>query len=169
MEKFRIKEICYYKIILLSVFFILSCQEGLDPTSQNEESYLKGKVVVISGAESWPKPDSALELRVVGFKEYPPQDLFNEIISNNAFISDSLPRFVDTIPFQLKIEKPPVEIRYLVAALRYGTIFDWKVIGVYSDEMNYERKPKVIFVPKGKVLENIIILVDFRNLPKQPF
>ncbi|MFN3781115.1 MAG: hypothetical protein ACK4SO_02940 [Candidatus Kapaibacteriota bacterium] len=151
------------------MILLLSCQEGLDPTSQQQESYLKGNVVVISGVNSWPKLDSALELRVVGFKEYPPQDLFNDIISNNAFISDSLPRFVDTIPFQLKIEKPPVEIRYLVAALRYGTIFEWKVIGVYSDEMTYERKPKIIFVPKGKVIENITILVDFRNLPKQPF
>lgn len=153
---------------MLTLFFT-SCQEGLDPTTQLGESFLKGKIIIVSGKNSWPVPDSALELRVVGFKDYPPKDLLNEIVSGNAFISDTLPRFLDTIPYELKVEKPPVEIRYLVAALRYGTIFEWKAIGVYSDEMTYERKPKSIFVSKGKVIENVNILVDFKNLPKQPF
>lgn len=172
MVFFIIEKICNNKVVFFVLLFTIlcfSCQEGLDPTLQVEESILKGKVIVISGKDSWPVPDSALELRVVGFKEYPPKDLLNEIVSGNAYISDTLPRFIDTIQYQLKIEKPPVEIKYLVAALRYGTIFEWKAIGVYSDEMTFERKPKSIFISKGKLLENIDIFVDFRNLPKQPF
>ncbi len=148
---------------------MLSCQEGLDPTIPKGDSYVKGRVIVISGSNSWPNPDSALEMRVVGFKEYPPKDILNDVIAGNAFISDTLPRFLDTIPFKLKIEKPPEEIRYLVVAIRYGTIFEWRVVGVYSDEMSYERKPKKILVSKGQIVEKIDILVDFKNLPKQPF
>ncbi|MCX7908378.1 MAG: hypothetical protein N2560_02530 [Ignavibacteria bacterium] len=167
---FLFEKICNHKIIVfILVFALFACQEGLDPTLQKEESFIKGKVIVISGKNSWPPPDSAVELRVVGFKEYPPKDLINEIVSGNAFISESLERFKDTIGFELKIEKPPVEIKYLVAALRYGSILEWKAIGVFSDEMTYERTPKKIIVTKGRVIENVNILVDFYNLPKQPF
>ncbi|MFN3269371.1 MAG: hypothetical protein ACK42G_02165 [Candidatus Kapaibacteriota bacterium] len=156
------------RLLLLLTFLLISCQEGLDPTVQ-ETSFVKGKLIVVSGRNSWPPIDSAIELRVVGFRDFPPKDLLNEIVSGNAFISDTLPRFLDTISYNLKIEKPPVEINYLVAALRYGTIFQWKVIGVYSDEMTYERAPKKIFVTKGKTIDNVNILIDFHNLPKQPF
>ncbi|MGB9770513.1 MAG: hypothetical protein ACPLX7_00860 [Candidatus Kapaibacteriota bacterium] len=155
------------KFFILVFLLLLSCQEGLDPTTGQKESFIQGKLIVLSGR--WPPPDSALELRVVGFREYPPQDLLNEILSGNAFISDTLARFLDTIPYILKIEKPPAEINYLVAALRYGTILQWRVIGVYSEEMTFERKPKKIIVPKGIVLKDIDILIDFNNLPKQPF
>lgn len=152
---------------LLFLLFV-SCQEGLDPTIRRESS-VKGNLIVISGRNSWPNPDSALELRVVGFQNFPPPDLLSEIVSGKAFISDSLPRFLDTIPYQVKIDKPPVEINYLVAALRFGTIFQWKVVGVYSDEMTFERRPRKLLVPKGVTIENVNILIDFNNLPKQPF
>lgn len=152
------------------MFFHLSCQEGLDPTiDQAKESYIKGNVLVISGKSSWPSPDSILELRVVGFKRYPPQDIINEILSGEAYFTDTLPRFLDTISYILKIDKTPVELNYLVCAYRYGTILEWRVAGVYSDEMTFERTPKKLFVPSGKAIENVDIKVDFRNLPKQPF
>ncbi len=155
---------------MLLAVLALSCQEGLDPTqSQHIESFIKGNVVVISGRNSWPPVDSVLELRVVGFKTYPPKDVIGEIMNGEAFFTDSLPRFVDTIPFTLKIDKPPVELRYLVCALRYGTILEWKVVGVFSDDTSFERKPKSIYIPKGKVIEGILINVDFYHLPKQPF
>lgn len=171
MDQLWIKKVCNCKIILVLILFAIftsACQEGLDPT-QKEEAVISGNVIIVSGRDSWPIPDSALELRVVGFQNYPPQNILDEIINGKAFISDTLPRFVDTIPFKLQIEKPPVEIGYLVAVLRYGTIYEWKVIGVYSDEMTFERKPKRIYVTKGAKLENININVDFYNLPKQPF
>jgi hypothetical protein len=155
-------------ICLLLVLLFIACQEGLDPTIRRE-SLVRGDLIVVSGRNSWPNSDSAIELRVVGFQNFPPPDLLTEIVSGKAFISDSLPRFFDTIRYSLKIDNPPVEINYLVAALRYGTIFQWKVVGVYSDEMTFERQPKKLFVPKGVTIENVKILIDFYNLPKQPF
>lgn len=155
---------------MLLAFLSFACQEGLDPTqNQNIESFIKGNVVVISGRDSWPPVDSVLELRVVGFKNYPPKDIIGEIMNGEAFFTDSLPRFIDTIPFSLKIDKPPVELRYIVCALRYGSILEWKVVGVFSDDTSYERIPKSIFVPKGRVFEGILIYVDFYHLPQQPF
>jgi len=157
-------------ILFIPLFFLLSCQEGLDPTmNKSVESFVKGNVLVISGRESWPSADSILELRVVGFKKFPPTDIIGEILSGEAYFTDTLPRFIDTIPYVLKIDKPPVDLSYLVCAYRYGTIMEWRVAGVYSDDTTYERTPKKLFVPSGKTISGVDIKVDFRNLPKQPF
>ncbi|MCX7879211.1 MAG: hypothetical protein N2517_00935 [Ignavibacteria bacterium] len=173
MGYLNLKKICCHKIIFITLLLNLltfSCYEGLDPTKEISESFVKGKVIVTSGKSSWYAPDSAYELRVVGFKKYPPTDILGEILTGNAFFTDTLPRFLDTIPFNIKFQKPPLEIQYLVAALRYDTsIFKWKVIGVFSDDTSFERTPRKLFIEKGKIIENVVIYVDFRRLPKQPF
>lgn len=157
-----------YIFILFLALFLNACQEGLTPEFGTREAIIYGKLIVVSGITSWPSPDSALELRVVAFKEYPPKDIIGEIISGNAYFTDTLPRFADTIPFSLKIDTPPVELKYIVGALRYGSLTQWKVIGVYTMDTS-SKKPAAVYVKKGDKISNVNIFVDFYNLPKQPF
>ncbi len=154
--------------IVSLILFLNACQEGLTPEFGKKEANIYGKLIVVSGINSWPSPDSALELRVVAFKEYPPKDIIGEILSGNAYFTDTLPRFVDSIPFSLKIDTPPVELKYIVGALRYGSILEWKVIGVYTMD-TLSKKPSTIYVKKGDIITDINIFVDFNNLPEQPF
>lgn len=153
-------------IFFVFLFVLFSCQEGLSPITQPRVAYISGNLIVVSGRESWPIADSALELRVVAFKSFPPKDLIGEIVSGNAYFTDTLPRFLDTIHYTLKIENPPVNISYLASALRYGTILEWKVIGVYTSS---GQNPKPVLVGIGDSLTNINIFIDFYNLPPQPF
>lgn len=157
------KFICIFLVIVL---FLLSCQEGLSPLNQPKTAYISGYLIVISGKESWPSPDSALELRVVAFKDFPPKDIINEIVSGNAYYTDTLPRFNDSVSFLLKIDNPPVRINYLAAALRYGTILEWKVLGFCSTD---GKNPQSISINSGDSLTNINIFIDFFNIPQQPF
>ncbi|MGQ9819346.1 MAG: hypothetical protein ACUVQ1_05410 [Candidatus Kapaibacteriales bacterium] len=151
---------------LVMIFLLVGCQEGLSPLNQPETAYISGSLIVISGRESWPSPDSALELRVVAFKDFPPKNIINEIVSGNAYFTDTLHRFNDTISFVLKIDNPPVRINYLAGALRYGTILDWKVLGFYTLD---GKNPQSLFLNGGDSLTNIKIFIDFYNLPPQPF
>lgn len=161
------KKFSYIFVVSLALF-LNACQEGLAPEFGKKEANIYGKLIVVSGVTSWPVPDSAIELRVVAFKEYPPKDIIGEILSGNAYFTDTLPRFIDTIPFSLKIDNPPVELKYIVGALRYGSIVEWKVIGVYTMD-TLSKKPAPIYVRKGDIISNINIFVDFNNLPEQPF
>lgn len=158
----------FYILIVFLTFFQIACQEGLNPEFGRKEANIYGKLIVVSGINSWPPPDSALELRIVAFKEYPPKDIIGEIISGNAYFTDTLPRFADSISFSLKIDTPPIELKYIVGALRYGSIVEWKVIGVYTTDTT-SKKPAAIYVKKGDAINNINIFVDFYNLPEQPF
>lgn len=155
-----------HQLMIVSAMVLLGCQEGLSPLNQPKTSFISGKIIVISGNESWPSPDSVLEIRVVAFKDFPPKDVLNEIISNNAYFTDTLPLFRDTINYTLKIDNPPVRINYLATVLRFGTILDWKVIGFYTLD---NKNPQPIFVKSGDSLTNINIFVDFFNNPPQPF
>lgn len=161
------KKFFYISIVFL-ILFLNGCQEGLTPEFGKKEANIYGKLIVVSGVNSWPPPDSAIELRVVAFKEYPPKDIIGEILSGSAYFTDTLPRFIDTIPFSLRIDTPPVELKYIVGALRYGSIVEWKVIGVYTMDTS-SKKPATIYVKKGDIISNINIFVDFNNLPEQPF
>lgn len=153
-------------IFFIIVFFVISCQEGLSPLNQPKTAYISGYLIVISGKESWPPPDSTLELRVVAFKDFPPKDIINEIISGNAYYTDTLPRFNDSVSFLLKIDNPPVRINYLASVLRYGKIMEWKILGFYSSD---GKNPKSLSINSGDSLTNINIFIDFYNLPPQPF
>ncbi len=159
----------YVLLLILGLALLLfSCQGGLNPEEAQKESVIKGNVIITSGFQSWPNPDSALEIRVVAFRKFPPADVLTEVLSGNAYYTDALPRFRDTIPYVLNINDPPDTLEYISCALRYGTIFQWKVIGVYTLD-TLTRKPQTIFVPNGKTITDVNIYVDFYNLPEQPF
>lgn len=158
-----------FRVILLFIFGILliSCEGGLKPEPEGK-SYLKGEIIYKDGNKNWPTSDSLFDLRVVAFKNFPPSDVFQEVLSGSAyFTNDSLPYYVDKTDFILEISDSPVELKYIAIAQQYGGILEWKAIGVYT-ESGDNTKHSSVFIDKGET-KVIQILVDFNNLPPQPF
>jgi hypothetical protein len=156
-------------IIALTVIF--GCDGGLEPEKKevvDTKGYISGHVHFMDSGETWPPRDSVVELRVVAFKNYPPGNILAELFAGNAVYSDTLELFVDSASFEIVIEKPPVEYKYIVAAQRYNdSLTAWKAIGVYSLDGNPEN-PRQISVESGKTYPTDIY-VDFNKLPPQPF
>lgn len=151
-------------VFLLLAFLMFSCQEGLQPEPAR---FLNGKVIFQNPKSEWPSEDSLNEIRVVALKSFPPKDLVDEIISGNAFFTDPLPLYQDSVEFSLEIEDAPIELKYIGVAQNYGSILDWKVIGVYSETNNNEEHSPVYIGKSG--YESVEIFVDFNDLPPQPF
>ncbi|MGB9771219.1 MAG: hypothetical protein ACPLX7_04475 [Candidatus Kapaibacteriota bacterium] len=153
-------------IYLIPLLFIFSCQEGVSPADGERESFVNGKIIVVSGIDSWPRPDSAKELRIIVVPSYPPYNILADILEGRAYLSDTLQRFIDTIPYSVKIQKTPMESAYILASLRFGTILQQKMIGFYKK--NPESKvPDSLYIDKGVNLQNLDIFIDFKNLPDQ--
>lgn len=158
------------KIFLL--FFLLlpfiSCDHGLKPSETSTPIYEEpgfGGTVYFKG--SW--PDTVYDLRVVAFRNYPPQNIINEVMGGKAKFSQSpLPTKVDSTNYEVLADTGKWE--YIVVALRYGeNIFsDWKAIGVY-DTTAQDTIPTPIYIPYGKFIRGINITCDFNNPPPQPF
>lgn len=155
-------------IFFFLLIFSFACNEGLQPPPPVAKSYISGLVTYIKGKDKWPPQDSVVDIRVVAFKNYPPEDILGEITKGEAFFTNSLPFFVDTSSFFLEIPKPPVTLNYIVVAQQYASLFDWRVIGVWTVSGD-NTKPSSINVEPGKTYSGININVDFDNLPPQPF
>jgi len=151
-------------IVLLLALLMFSCQEGLQPEPGR---FLNGKVIFQNPKSEWPPEDSLNEIRVVALKSFPPNDLVDEIISGNAFFTDPLPLYQDSVEFHLEIEDAPIELKYIGVAQNYGSILEWKVIGVYSETNDNEQHSSVFVGSSGS--KHIEIFVDFNDLPPQPF
>ncbi len=150
------------------LFFITACNEGLQPQPPVEKSFISGLITYVNGKDKWPPPDSVIEIRVVAFKNYPPKDIIAEITNGNAYFTEALPKFVDTSSYMLEISKPPQTIKYLVVAQQYGSLFEWRSIGVWTLSGD-NTKPSSITIEPGKTYTGLNITVDFDNLPPQPF
>jgi hypothetical protein len=155
--------------ILLTMILILlySCDEGLAPPPPVIPAIISGRIVYKKGIP-WPPSDSVKDIRLAVFKTYPPANIIEELTNGNAYFSESLPLFVDSADFKLIIPKPPVLIKYIVAAQQYGSLFEWKAIGVWTLTGDAE-KPSELMIQQGDSIPDIRINVDFQNLPPQPF
>ena len=114
--------------LVISIFIFIACDGGLEPAPVASKSYIKGR---IHYKGDWPKPDSIFDLRAVAFKNFPPANLLTEIMSGQAyFLQDSLPYYVDSTDFILEIPDPPVTLKYIAIAQRYGDLLSWRAVGV---------------------------------------
>lgn len=164
---------CSKYLILLYVILIgiYSCDHGLKPTEPNEE-----QKAGISGTifyTNWPSADSLIDLRLVVFKVYPPENILEELSAGRAFVyppigENNLPFFVDSTFFIMELSHGYYE--YAMVAQQYGSnlFSDWLAAGQY-DTLLSDEMPTAITVTEGELLENINIDVDFKNLPPQPF
>lgn len=167
----------------LAVTFIMaaSCDDGLKPPPIPPVTSISGTVKYVGGRASWsPRRDSVWTVRVVGFKQFPPMDLINDILQGRAYftpqalaIDSTLPLYVDSARYSLILpEDPPPRIEYLCVAMLVDTakLFStqgWRVIGVYSTTGN-QRERSILPIIFGRD-NQANISVDFRNPPPQPF
>jgi hypothetical protein len=168
MNRHRISKVLLGIILTLPLFY--SCQEGLEPPPPDQKSFIGGKITYLGGADSWPPEDSVHAVRVVAFKDYPPQDIITELISGNAYFTlESLPFFVDTVSFSIEIPDTPVTFKYIAVALQYtDDIMTQLAIGVFTLTGD-KTLPSPVELNTGERINNINIEVDFNDLPPQPF
>ncbi len=156
-------------VLLLAVLFT-ACDKGIAPREPGlEESGIQGTIFF----QNWPPPDSLFDLRLVAFREFPPENIILEIVNQQAFaypsINDSLglPFYVERTDFEFEL--PAGQYGYLVVAQRYGeNLFsDWRAVGQY--DVDSDSLPSPLRVPENRMVRNIFISVDFDHLPIQPF
>jgi hypothetical protein len=159
-------------IIIIIIIFINTCDHGLTPPEPEI------KLTGISGTiyyQNWPPVDSIYDLRLVIFKNFPPDSIFDEVMNGRAIVYPAIgePHLsfqVDTTSYF--IELPPDNYQYVVVAQQYKPDFlaqeSWRVVGQYDTTMT-DTLPTAINVIQDSVLEKIDLYVDFGHLPVQPF
>lgn len=147
----------------------LSSCGGLDPDTLPQVAELYGSVHYVNGEQQW--QDSIVEVRVVLFDQKPlaPDSVLSAILNGKAAYTDTLPRFVDSCSYSITIAQPPHTYRYIVVAGRTGPNFikDWKMLSLFHtpDDPN---SAETLFVEEG-AKARVDFVVDFNNLPPQPF
>jgi hypothetical protein len=160
------------KIVLLLIpmaVLIIACGEGLAPTDpESGDRTVFGGMIRFTPKDGWPPADSLNDLRVAAFKEFPPDDLLEAVLSGEAyFTQNSIEFYTDSAYYEIEVEDAPVNIEYIAVAQQYAGLYDWRVVGVYSSSADFS--PESIFLEKGEKRLDIDINVDFTNLPPQPF
>ena len=154
----------------LAVVALVGCG-GLDPTIEPSFSGIRGAITFIGGPASWPK-DSIYDLRVVAFEEQPrvPSDILASLLRQRASYTPAmLPVRIDSCRFEIEVLAAPRTFPYVVVAMQVGPNFqqDWLMLDVYAPTGD-KSVPGIIRVPSGGVVD-IRFVVDFANLPPQPF
>jgi hypothetical protein len=165
----------YFPALCL-LFLLISCGEGLappEPELKKGPGLLRGTIIYEGGVQSWANaPDSVIAIRAAGFTIYPLPDsagIINELLNGRAVISgfQSLPIYVDSSTFEIPIENAPITLQYFAIAQQTSVdLNDQTIIGVYSNSPNFTPLP--ITIKSGDTV-SIVIKVDFRNRPPQPF
>jgi hypothetical protein len=158
---------------LCCLLTLSGCDQGLAPPL---ETKISGVVVFRGGQSAWPAQDSLVDLRVVFFQDYPPSNLIGDVLGGKAIFTSSLlntsaPGGYDSARFEIIVPDPvPAQFRYVAVAQQFGSnIFsDWRAVGVFAP---FDRRdtPTAIPLSTGSQIENIRIVVDFNDLPPQPF
>ncbi len=161
-----------FKLILIlfaALTILLSCDGGLHPPEDKEDSILEATIHYKGGISQWPDSNTVKAIRLAAFKTYPPGDIISEFTAGNVYFTlMSLELFTDSSNVRLEISSPPVELKYIVVVQQYDSSFSsQKAIGVYTTTGD-QSKPSAILVEPGNSYP-ISINVDFKNPPPQPF
>ncbi|MCX6147100.1 MAG: hypothetical protein NTW25_07590 [Candidatus Kapabacteria bacterium] len=158
-------------IYIFILILLVSCNAGLEPPQAVTvfSPAISGKIVYTNGLNNWPPIDSLKGMRIFFFKEFPDTaSILNDITKGNVIFSDStLPINVSQTNFIQYLKETPVTFKYIAVGQNFSSsLLDWRVVGLYSDD---NKTPKAIIIGKDSSAKNIIINVDFKNLPPQPF
>jgi hypothetical protein len=155
------------KILFGILLLFYACDHGIGP---------KEKQTGISGTiyyKNWPPVVELINLKLIVFKNFPPGNIINEVLSGEAIVypedlSTSLPINVDSTEFILEMDSGTYE--YIVVAQQYGldVYSNWRAVGHY-DLTPLDSLPTEINVIEDELLQNLYIYVDFDSLPIQPF
>ena len=166
--------------LAITMVIAISCDGGLRPPEIPPITSISGTVRYVGGKANWPRRDSVWTVRVVGFKQFPPQDLIGDLLQGRAYftpaalqLDSTLSLFADSARYSLVFgDSIPTSIKYLCVAMltattRLLTTAGWRVIGVYNTSGN-QSQPTTIPITPGKD-HRADIIVDFKNPPPQPF
>ncbi|MBI4418479.1 MAG: hypothetical protein HY563_06850 [Ignavibacteriales bacterium] len=162
------------RLLLCSTLIVLSasCDGGLTLPPLIEPA-LEGTIAVVS---PWPPQDSVKNLWLFASQIYPvdSSNIFVGILEGSIIIypglslDSSLAYNVNTQPFHAKV--PPSTYYYIGILARHGDLpFDpdsYRVVGVLEDTT---MQPRTVVVRDYEVVSGLTIVVDFYNLPPQPF
>ncbi len=166
--------------VALTLVIAISCDGGLAPPPIPPVTSISGTVRFVGGRASWPRRDSVWTMRVVGFRQFPPQDLIGDLFQGRAFftpaalqLDSTITLFSDSARYSLVFgDSIPRQIQYLCVAMlidtaRLLTTQGWRIVGVYNTSGN-QREPTTINLTQGRD-HPANITVDFKNPPPQPF
>lgn len=163
----------FFVFVFISTLF--SCQEGLKPDAYNEvpqTATLAGTIEFLGGKEKFPDSTKCWGIYVAAFKQFPKDSssIFNEILRGNVYLQfESLPYPCDSANFSLTIKDAPINLEYIAVSMQTdsGKVDAQRVIGVYTISGD-NTQPSQIMIEKGNRYD-IKIIVDWDNLPPQPF
>ena len=159
-------------LFIIIIIFTNNCDHGLTPPEPEKE------ITGISGTifyQNWPPVDSIYDLRLVIFKNYPPGDIFSEVMNGKAVVHPAigeshLPYQVDTTSYFTELAAG--NYQYIVVAQQVQADLyareSWRVVGQYDTTLT-DTLPTPILVIQDSILAKINIIVDFDHLPVQPF
>lgn len=156
-------------LVTISTVAMFSCG-GLDPEAVKPFSGFRGTIRYSGGAQVWPT-DTIYDLRMVAFERKP--EVVEEIIAmiaiQTAGFTASLPLRVDSTVYELSVQATPRTFTYIVVAMQNGPdpFRDWLMLDIHSETKDPLR-PSHVVVPNNGVV-NIDFMVDFANIPPQPF
>jgi len=158
-------------ILSLALALASGCDRGLIPT---EPPPGPGALSGVVHYTSWPPLDSLFDLRIVAFRNFPPEGIVSSVLSGEAAVyppvgdTALVPFFVDSLRYAFSL--PSGRYEYLAVAQQYGpNLFtDWRPVGQYDLDTNLAL-PSPIAIPPGDTLREITIHVDFANPPPAPF
>lgn len=159
-------------LILILTIASLACDKGISPTDTTKiKSGFGGSIAYISTP---PPRDSLVQLRVVAVPYYPIDTVveifIQKIVLGVIPFSDSLQlSSIDSGKTQrYEFLLQPGEYKYVAVAQQYGALIfeDWKVVSIYGLTPS---TPSPVTVTADKFQTGIDFVVDFKNLPPQPF
>lgn len=161
-------------LFALVFLFVIKCEHGLSPDNAEILNGIRG---VITYEDNWPPPDSLKEMRVIAFQDFPPGNIFADILSGKAKAFPTDPDENASLSFNVNRQEYFLELdanttyRYIVVAQRFGSNRfsqdSWRAVGQYDTDT--DSLPTAISTEENTVLTDIDIHVDFKHLPIQPF
>lgn len=161
--------------ILLAVFLLISCDEGIEPYPEPVDPENTGIAGTVNFIGTW--HSGIARTHIVLFK--------NAILSeadffppNLSYVSNEIDSGTVVLEYDsrtnnlLDVNIAPGTYRYIVVAQSTKDALsldrkDWFVVGVFYAP-NDNTKPGSIIVNEGRMTENVDITCDFDNPPPQP-
>jgi len=152
-----------YAFFLLVILY--ACDHGIAP--KPTQTGISGTIYY----KNWPPLEQILMLKLVVFREFPPENIVDEVTSGRAIfypedLTTSLILDVDSTFFLVEMDTGTYQ--YVVVAQQYGSLTQWRVVGQY-DTTPSDPLPTSITVYQDEILSDINIYVDFDSIPIQPF
>jgi hypothetical protein len=166
-------------IFIILIFYLLgilsSCDHGINPEEDDQNKYVPTGQSGIAGTiyyQNWPSADSLYNLKLVAFKNYPPENIVDSVLSGSAIahpteLEEHLPYDEDVTTYTMMLDSGRYE--YIVIAQQYGPqiYFNWWVIGQYDTTLQ-DSIPTAITVYQDSIIENINIYVNFDSVLFKP-